>query len=284
MADNYLERKMEEHRNGGARQRPRHTTPMAGARPGHMDVKFAPRRVFVTGGANGIGRSIVTQLRNVGCKVAFCDVDSEAGTELARSCGAQFHPLDVCDTSSLLQAMDKVFRAWGDIDVVINNVGISEFKSLEDITIEEFDRVMAINVRPVFVTAHTLLKHRVKLPYPNSYGGRIINISSIRSRMSESGTEAYSASKGAVASLTHALMMSLAPYHITVNSISPGWIVTDSEQPLRDIDHMQHPSGRVGRPEDVARICLFLMIDDNDFINGEDICVDGGMTRRMIYQ
>jgi NAD(P)-dependent dehydrogenase (short-subunit alcohol dehydrogenase family) len=101
--------------------------------------------------------------------------------------------------------------------------------------------------------------------------------------MSETGTEAYSASKGAIASITHALMMSFAPLGVTVNAISPGWIECGDYDALSSEDHLQHPSRRVGRPEDIARACLYLALPDNDFVNGENLVIDGGMTRKMIY-
>lgn len=111
----------------------------------------------------------------------------------------------------------------------------------------------------------------------------MITISSTRHIQSEKGTEAYSASKGGVASLTHALMQSLSEFGITVNCISPGWIHTGNPEDLSQTDKLQHPSRRVGTPEDIARLCLFLSLPGNDFINGADIPVDGGMTRKMIY-
>lgn len=101
--------------------------------------------------------------------------------------------------------------------------------------------------------------------------------------MSEPGSEGYAASKGGIYSLTHALALSLTEWHITVNSISPGWIQTHDYEQLRAEDHSQHPSGRVGKPEDIARMCVFLCQDENDFINGENITIDGGMTKKMIY-
>ena len=113
--------------------------------------------------------------------------------------------------------------------------------------------------------------------------GRIINICSTRYLMSESGSEAYAASKGGIYSLTHALALSMSKWHITTNSISPGWIQNKDYDQLRKEDHQQHPSQRVGRPEDIARACLFLCNPDNDFINGENITIDGGMTKKMMY-
>ena len=115
-------------------------------------------------------------------------------------------------------------------------------------------------------------------------GGVIINIASTRALMSEPDSEAYAASKGGIVALTHALAASLAPDRIRVNCISPGWIETGDYSQLREEDHHQHLSGRVGRPDDIARACLFLSSSENDFINGENIVIDGGMTRRMIYE
>ena len=113
--------------------------------------------------------------------------------------------------------------------------------------------------------------------------GRIVNICSTRYLMSEPGSEGYAASKGGIYSLTHALALSLAEWHITVNSISPGWICTGDYEQLRPEDHAQHPSGRVGKPEDIARMCLFICQEENDFMNGENVTIDGGMTKKMIY-
>ena len=141
---------------------------------------------------------------------------------------------------------------------------------------------MSINVRPGYITSRKLAIHRRNMGGEPHYG-RIINMASTRQSMSEAGTEAYSASKGAVDSLTHALMMSLAPLGITVNSVSPGWIETGDYDALSEADHSQHPSRRVGRVDDIARACIFIALPDNDFLNGENIVIDGGMTRKMIY-
>lgn len=280
MADNYLEKKMEEHLKG---QKPtyRHKTTPSGNKPGNISFKFPPCRVFVTGGASGIGASIVSAYREAGCRVAFCDADSKKGAATAQRTGAQFHPVDVTDADALEACLIRVIDTWGDIDIIVNNVGISQFKPLTDISIAEFDTILSTNLRPSFITARRLAIHRTSNAI-NAYG-RIINICSTRFRQSEPGTEAYSASKGGIMSLTHSLMASFAPLGITVNAISPGWIATRDYASLTDNDHAQHPSGRVGRPEDIARMCLFLSLPDNDFINGENIIIDGGMTRKMIY-
>lgn len=281
MADNYLERKMEEHRAGNATAYRPKLTP-SGKRQGELTFKFPPRRVFVTGGASGIGKAVVKAFCDAGCKVAFCDNDNTAGTRTAQSLGARFYPVDVTDVTALEACMQSLFDLWGDIDVVVNNVGIGNFKPLCETSVDDFDHVMQVNVRPVFVTSRKLAIYRASLPVANPYG-RIINICSTRHAMSERGTEAYSASKGAIASLTHALMMSFAGTGVTVNAISPGWIETGDVAALSNADHSQHPSGRVGVPADVARLCLWIALPGNEFVNGENITVDGGMTRKMIY-
>ena len=272
MADNYLEKKFEEYH-----QRKRTST------KGRTSLPSQPmRRVFITGGANGIGQAMVRAFRSAGHRVAFCDIDEAEGKALALHTGASFYRVDVSDADALEACMEQLLTAWGDLDVLINNVGVSDFKPLTACRVAEFDRILAVNLRPVFITARRLALHRAQLTAPNPYG-RIINLCSTRYLMSEAGTEAYAASKGGIYSLTHALAISLAPYHITVNCISPGWIQNKDYESLRPEDHAQHPSGRVGKPEDIARLALFLTQTENDFINGENLTVDGGMTKQMIY-
>ena len=279
MADNYLEKKMEEHRQGTPARRRPGISP-AGRRRGEVVYNLGERTVFVTGGASGIGRAIVKAFCDAGCNVAFCDKDVKAGNATAQHTGSRFYPLDVTNADALKGAMTDFAQRRGIIDIVVNNVGIGDFKPLASLTLDDFDRVMATNVKPLIITSQFLAAQRADTPADY---GRIINIASTRAAMSEAGTEAYSASKGAIVSLTHALMMSLAPLRITVNCISPGWIETGDRTALRDIDHDFHPSRRVGTPEDIARMCLWLALPDNDFVNGENITIDGGVTRKMIY-
>ncbi|MDD2932181.1 MAG: SDR family oxidoreductase, partial [Fermentimonas sp.] len=193
-----------------------------------------------------------------------------------------YHEVDISDAEALERSVNQVIKEKGNIDVIINNAGVSYFNSILDTTVEDFDKVLDINLRPLFITARTLAKLRETNPNLNTYG-RIINISSTRYLMSEPNSESYAASKGAIYSLTHALALSLSKYKIIVNSISPGWIETGDYDLLSPQDHSQHPSGRVGKPDDIARTCLFLCQPDNDFINGQNIVVDGGMTKKMIY-
>ena len=239
------------------------------------------RRVFVTGGAHGIGKGIVEAFVRKGDNVFFCDIDPVRGAATAAETGAHFFEADVTQASQLETCMQQLFTSAGDIDILVNNVGISLFKSLTELSIEEFDRVIATNLRPAFITSRQLALHRQQ--NGNRQYGRIINLCSTRYLQSEAGTEAYSASKGGIHSLTHALAISLAPLHITVNAIAPGWIHVREEEQLRSEDHRFHPSGRVGTPEDIARMCLFLCETGNDFLNGQTLTVDGGATIRMIY-
>ena len=240
MADNYLEKKYEQYQ---ARK-------ISGTRTSHnTKTLHKTRRVFITGGAEGIGKAIVRTFRGAGHRVAFCDKNEASGKETALQTGTQFFPVDVSDKT----ALEK-----------------------------DFDKILSINLRPAFITSRRLALHRQSLDTPNPYG-RIINICSTRYLMSEPGSEGYAASKGGIYSLTHALALSLSEWHITVNSIAPGWIQNNNYDQLRPEDHAQHPSGRVGKPEDIARMCLFLCQEENDFINGENITIDGGMTKKMIY-
>ena len=240
------------------------------------------RRVFVTGGAHGIGRGIVEAFCEVGDIVAFCDINSELGNDVAKKCGAKFFEVDVRDKECLENCISTLLNEWGDIDIIINNVGISKFTPITETSIEEFEDVINVNLRSVFITSHLLAKHRDYIDNTNTYG-RIINLCSTRYLQSEAGSEAYAASKGGIWSMTHALAVSLAQYNITVNCIAPGWISVNESEIIRPEDNKFHLSGRVGTADDIARTCLFLCDENNNFINGQCITIDGGVTKKMIY-
>lgn len=290
MADNYLEKQYEQYRERKAEwerlQRNGVRRANGTSRKQTSDTNSVNtgkgKRVFITGGADGIGRGLVQAFSRSGYRVAFCDIDLAKGEQTARECNALFMQADVADAKALEDCMNRLFAEWEDIDIVINNAGISRFVPITESQVEDFDHVLSVNLRPAFITARALARHRSKQDTPNAYG-RIINITSTRYLMSEAGTEAYSASKGGIYSLTHALALSLSEFRITVNSIAPGWIMTKDYDTLRPEDHEQHPSRRVGKSEDIARVCLFLCHEENDFINGENLTVDGGMTKKMIY-
>lgn len=281
MADNYLENQYAQYEARKAAWEK--TRKLGKKKPAHTATPQRKRKVFVTGGAGGIGKAIVKAFCDAAYPVAFCDKDEAAGRQTAQETGADFYLADVSNQEALEGCMQQFFAKWGDIDIIINNAGISEFAPITETSVEDFDRILSVNLRPVFITSRLLALHRQSLPAASSYG-RIINICSTRYLMSEPGSEGYAASKGGIYSLTHALALSLAPWHITVNSISPGWIQTHDYDLLRPEDHSQHPSGRVGKPEDIARMCMFLCGEENDFINGENITIDGGMTKKMIYE
>lgn len=270
MADNYLEKKFEEHLNSSAK-------PVARRKP----VKV--RSAVVTGGAKGIGAAIVRALRVAGHKVAFCDVDDEAGRETALRTGADFFGVDVADAEAYRSFLDGLARAWGGLDVIVNNVAVKQPAPLLEATVEQFDRAMAVDVRPILVGAQVMARLRAEVAGGGRAYGRIVNICSSRQALSLPGNDIHAAAKGAVFSLTHSLAISLSGYGITVNSISPGMIATAGPEAVADGYNAQHPSGRVGRPDDVARVVRFLIDDEADFINAENIVVDGGMTRKMAF-
>ncbi|MCT2535749.1 SDR family oxidoreductase [Aquibacillus koreensis] len=242
--------------------------------------------VIVTGAGNGIGRAVAMAYAEAGAQVVVADVDEQAGRKTVKQIqtdlngNAVFVQADVRKPEDIVNLMDKAINHFGHIHVLINNAGVSRFTSIFDITVDEWDDVINTNLRGAFLCAREAAKHM----RTNKDGGSIVNIASTRASMSEANSEAYAATKGGISSLTHALAMSLQEEHITVNAISPGWIETTNYDSLREIDHDQHPSKRVGTPSDIASACLFLTDPKNNFINGENLVIDGGMTRKMMYE
>ncbi|KZE49618.1 hypothetical protein AV649_00905 [Rossellomorea marisflavi] len=240
------------------------------------------RIICITGGTNGIGRGLVKAFAEKGWIVEFMDID-ESGLGFAEELNGQghktrFHKVDVADHTAVAGAFSKIGADHGRVDVMINNAGVSKFKSFWELEPGEWDRILSVNLGSVFHSSREAAK------LMKDGGGSIINLSSTRAFMSERDTEAYSATKGGIYSLSHSLAITLSEYGIRVNSISPGWIATEDYDSLREIDHAQHPAGRVGKPEDIARACLFLADPENDFITGENLIIDGGMSRKMIYE
>lgn len=247
-----------------------------------MSNKFEGQTIIITGGSNGIGKGIATAFGTEGSVVCIADIDEDKGKETQRLIEetggkAVFFKTDVRNEQNLIELMDYVANNYGRIDILINNAGVSRFKPLFELKTEEWEDVVFTNLRSVFIGSREAAKRM-------SHGGRIINIASTRATMSEPNSEAYASSKGGVVALTHALSASLQPKGITVNCISPGWIQTENYEQLRDKDHHQHWSNRVGKPEDIANACLYLADPDNDFINGLNLIIDGGMTRKMMYE
>ncbi|MFC7321361.1 SDR family NAD(P)-dependent oxidoreductase [Halobacillus campisalis] len=248
-------------------------------------MKFANDTVLITGASNGIGRHLAHAYSRNGATVIMADHDAEHGRQLLgeiRENGGDgfFFYCDVSDPQSIDQLYNKILDEVGSFTILINNAGISEFQPLEELSVESWDSIINTNLRSVFL----LSKHATQIWKKNGVNGRIVNLASTRAYMSEPNSEGYAASKGGIIGITHALAASLSEFQIRVNSISPGWIQTENYSDLREIDHKQHMSNRVGKPEDVAKACFYLTDEENDFLTGTDLTVDGGMTRKMIYE
>ena len=189
--------------------------------------------------------------------------------------GVDFYKCDLSDKGQLLKTINKIKSNIDTLFALINNAAIFSHKILEKQTFEEWENILSVNL-----TAPYILSKEFAIFLKESQG-HIINISSTRALMSEVGTEAYSASKGGISSLTHALSISLSP-EVKVNSITPGWINTDENYLPTKNDNFQHPIGRVGVPDDVVDVVKFLL-KNRGFITGSDFVIDGGMTKKMIY-
>lgn len=223
---------------------------------------FQDRVVVITGGANGIGKCMAQEFAKKGAKV--CVIDKVEGN----------HYVGDLSKKEVLEDFAKcVIGTYGHVDYLINNA-MPLSKGISSCSYEEFEYAQRVGVTAPFYLAKLFAPHFRE-------GGAIINISSSRDRMSQAETESYTAAKGGIAALTHALAVSLAG-KVRVNSISPGWINTEYTL-YKGADATQHPAGRVGNPLDIANMVLFLCSDKAGFITGENICIDGGMTRRMIY-
>ena len=227
-----------------------------------ITMDFKDKVVIVTGGAQGIGLCIAREFRKQGAHV--CVIDKQAGEHFVG---------DLSDKQTLERFAQQVIEKYGKVDSIINNA-LPLMKGIDECSYEEFQYALNVGVTAPFYLVKLLKDHLAE-------GASIINISSSRDRMSQPQTESYTAAKGGIASLTHALAVSLAG-KARVNSISPGWIDT-SYTIYNGPDAKQQPAGRVGNPQDIAQMVLFLCSSKAGFITGENICIDGGMTRQMIY-
>lgn len=245
------------------------------------------KNIIVTGGAQGIGKIITQYLLKEGFCVSVFEIDREAIQEFReeeKSEKLAFYKCDVSFENEVKEAINNSVATFGRVDGLINNAAIARNKPITELTAEEWNRVIAVNLSGPFLCA----KHA--MPHLTATRGSIINLCSTRAFQSEPNTEAYSASKGGIFALTHALAMSLGP-EIRVNCISPGWIDVSGirkkseAQPyqITEADKNQHPAGRVGTGADIARMVLFLLNPENSFITGQNFVVDGGMTKKMIY-
>ncbi|NLD49490.1 MAG: SDR family oxidoreductase [Clostridiaceae bacterium] len=223
---------------------------------------FKNKVVVVTGGAGGIGKVICEEFKKEGAHVCIMDKSPN-----------DYFVGDVADENTLREFSNKVIEQHSKVDYLINNACISR-GGIENCSYEDFNYVLRVGVSAPFMLA------KFFMPF-FSESAAIVNISSSRDRMSQPNTESYTAAKGGISALTHALAVSLSG-KVRVNSISPGWIDTTASE-FEGADNKQHPAGRVGNPLDIANMVLFLCSDKADFITGENITIDGGMTKLMIY-
>lgn len=247
-------------------------------------MTFANKVVIVTGGAKGIGKGIVQAYAKRDAKVVIVDIDEKAGKQfedeiIKQGKTALYLRCDVRKVEEIEHVSAETNRQLGTIDILINNAGVSQWLSPYEITVEQWDDVIHSNLRACFFFSREAAKVMRK-----QKKGSIVNIASTRAFMSEPNSEAYTATKGGIISLTHALAASFQEDGIQVNAISPGWIETGSYDNLRKVDHDQHFSKRVGKPEDIAKACIYLTDETNDFITGTNITIDGGMTKKMMYE
>ena len=227
-----------------------------------MMFDFSDKVAVITGGARGIGKVIAEEFRKAGAQVCIIDLlenDDFVG--------------DIADQATLERFSAQVIARHGKVDYLINNAA-PKMCGITSGSYEDFEYALKVGVTAPFYLSKLFAPHFAK-------GAAIVNISSSRDRMSQPETESYTAAKGGISALTHALAVSLSG-RVRVNSVSPGWIENNGvvyEGP----DAFQHPAGRVGKPQDIAGMVLYLCSDMAGFITGENICIDGGMTRQMIY-
>jgi len=246
-------------------------------------MSFTGKIVVITGAGSGIGREVALSYAQNKAIVLAIDRNIETVlqtvSEIKNKGESAFaFQTDISRPEEIEHLFKDIKKQFGHLDILINNAGISKFKSPYELSLNEWDEIINTNLRSVFLCsreAATIMRE--------AEGGSIVNIASTRALMSEPGSEAYAASKGGVIALTHALAASFARDNIQINCISPGWIETGDYDALSPGDHSLHFSGRVGHPDDIAKACLYLTQGSNNFINGTNLIIDGGMTRKMIY-
>lgn len=240
-------------------------------------MRLKDQVAVITGGTAGIGKAIVEKFAKEGAKVAFFGRNAERGQQVAQEIpNTEFYPVDVANTKEVSDAMAEIVKKWGKIDILINNAGITRDNLLLKLTEEDWDIIMAINVKSCYNCSKAVTR-----PMMKARKGKIINMSSVVGLTGNAGQTNYAASKAAVIGFTKALAKEIASRNICVNCIAPGYIET---QMTAEINEAQKealltsiPLGRMGKPEDIANMALFLSSSESDYITGQVFTVDGGM-------
>ena len=246
-------------------------------------MKLKDKVAIVTGGAHGIGRAIAARYAAEGARVVIADIDAEAGEAAARILGnARFITTDVGDARQVENLVAETCRAFGDLDILVNNAGIIHGADFLDLAEADYDRVLRVNLKGAFLVGQAAARHMVAQVNAGKPSGSIINMSSINAVVAIANHLPYCVSKGGIDQLTKVMALALAPHGIRVNAIGPGSIMTDILKAVatdRDAKHRilaRTPLGRIGEPDEIASIAVFLASSDASYITGETIYADGG--------
>jgi glucose 1-dehydrogenase len=249
-------------------------------------VSLENKVAIVTGGARGIGRAVAKRFASDGARVVVADIDEDAGSDAVEEIGAygavRFIRCDVGDKADVENLVASTVETWGAVDVLVANAGIVHGADFLDVAEADFDRVIRVNLKGIFLAGQAVARQMVKQIKAGGAPGAIVNMSSINAVVAIGNQVPYSASKGGVMQLTKVMALSLAPYGIRVNAIGPGSIMTEmlasvaNDRAARNRVLSRTPLGRIGDPSEIASIAAFLASDDASYVTGQTIYADGG--------